>query len=179
MRHTSKQVPFAPWNLSQQGQLGWERFHGGKGRECHVTFKTMETCPSVNAYTPVWMRPYQVFIYHSNTYMHHVEIAYVSYFNNEFLAGNSLELVYRYKKKAPTVYRISGNRPAKPAPRCPSLLMNCFMSVVKFLAQTFGLPWNFFLASGVLVYGSHYLTATRMPHPYKAWKSILLDLCIN
>ena len=30
--------------------------------------------------------------------MHHVEIAYVSYFNDELLAVNSLELVYRYKK---------------------------------------------------------------------------------
>ena len=30
--------------------------------------------------------------------MHHVEIAYVSYFNDEFLAVNSLELVYRYTK---------------------------------------------------------------------------------
>ena len=39
----------------------------------------------------------RVFIYHSNTYIHHVEIAYVSYFNDEFLAVSSLELVYRYK----------------------------------------------------------------------------------
>ena len=37
--------------------------------------------------------------------MHHVETAYIfSYFNDEFLAVNALELVYRYKKKAATVY---------------------------------------------------------------------------
>ena len=30
--------------------------------------------------------------------MHHVEIACVSYFNDEILAGNSLELMYSYKK---------------------------------------------------------------------------------
>ena len=47
---------------------------------------------------------YQVFIRHSNTYMHLEEIAYVSYVNDEFLAVNSLELVYRYKiNKASTV----------------------------------------------------------------------------
>ena len=56
MRNTSKQVPFMPWNLSQQSRLGWEKFHGGKGRERYVTLHTMETCPSVNVYTPVWMR---------------------------------------------------------------------------------------------------------------------------
>ena len=35
--------------------------------------------------------------------MHHVEIAYVFYVNDEFLTVNSLELVYPYKK-ASTVY---------------------------------------------------------------------------
>ena len=31
--------------------------------------------------------------------MHHVKITYVSYFNDEFLGVNSVEFVYRYKKR--------------------------------------------------------------------------------
>ena len=38
-----------------------------------------------------------VFFCHSNTCKHHVEIANVSYFNDEFLVVNSLELMFRYE----------------------------------------------------------------------------------
>ena len=40
----------------------------------------------------------QVYFFHSNICKHHVEIANVSYFNDEFLVVNSLEIMYRYRK---------------------------------------------------------------------------------
>ena len=43
----------SPFHAGKPLPQGNKRFHGGKRREHHVSFDTMETRPSVNVYTPV------------------------------------------------------------------------------------------------------------------------------